>query len=232
MHYENSTISLENANPKLAINPFKALIAPRPIGWISTLDQNGNVNLAPYSYFQAVADNPDIVFFSAAPELIEEAGQIRFGEKRKHSEQNALASGEFVCNLVNFDLREQMNATSANFPKGISEAEKANLDLSPSKHIKTPRVASSPAALECVVVDSHPVKHRGGNHLFHLVFGEVVGIYINDKFVGEQKVDTKAMRLVTRMGYDEYTVTEKSFSMTRPDFDPMKNNMLKPGHIK
>ena len=227
MYYDSEARAAGSGDPGLPFNPFKALVAPRPIGWVTTLTPSGTVNLAPYSYFQAVADNPDIVVFSAAAELAVADGQLAFGAGRKHSESNAVAGGEFVCNLVSFDLREGMNQTSAHLPEGTNEADAAGLALAPSKRVKPPRVAAAPAALECIVVDTHPVRHRGGDHLFHLVFGEVVGVHIDDTFITDGRVDTAAMQLVTRMGYDEYAVIEKSFTMPRPDFDPILDGLLK-----
>ncbi len=218
----------EAADPSakgLGFNPFKALVAPRPIGWITTLAEDGTVNLAPYSFFQAVADSPDVVMFSATPALAKTDKGVRFGKDRKHSEHNAVASGEFVCNLVTQELAEAMNQTSAHLPAEQSEVEFANLEMLPSTRIAPPRVALAPAALECVVVDSMPVRHRGGDHRFQMVFGEVVGVHINDAFITDGRVDTAAMKILTRMGYDEYAVLEKAFSMTRPDNDPVLGSL-------
>jgi len=226
MYYDSEARSRGAPDGGLPFNPFKALVAPRPIGWISTLTEDGLVNLAPYSYFQAVADNPDIVMFSATPELAVSGGRIGFGAARKHSESNAVAGGEFVCNLVTLALAEAMNATSAHLPAGVSEASHAGIELAPSVRVKPPRVAASPAAIECVVVESRPVRHRGGEHIYRMVFGEVVGIHIDDAFIRDGRVDTAAMRLVTRMGYDEYAVLERAFSMTRPDNDPVLDGAL------
>lgn len=217
----------EAGQRSLAYNPFKALVAPRPIGWISTLTDDGVVNLAPYSYFQAVADNPDIVLFSATPSVAMAEGGVTFGDGRKDSEHNAIARGEFVCNLVSFELHTAMNDTSAHLPSTASEADMAGLEMAPSTRIATPRVAASPAALECVVVGSMPVPRRGGNHRYQMVFGEVVGTHINDAFVNNERVDTTAMGLVTRMGYDEYAVLSDSFTLARPDFDPILSGALK-----
>jgi flavin reductase (DIM6/NTAB) family NADH-FMN oxidoreductase RutF len=217
----------ESAAPDLPFNPFKALVAPRPIGWISTLAPDGSVNLAPYSYFQAVADNPDIVIFSATPGLTTKDGAIGFTDERKHSESNAISSGEFVCNLVTEELAAVMNMTSAHLPQGMDEAAHAGIEMLPSTRVKPPRVAASPAAIECVVVDTYTIRHRGGEHKYQMVFGEVVGIHIDDRFISEGRVDTTAMRILTRMGYDEYAVLTESFSMTRPDNDPILDGMLK-----
>ena len=229
MFYDSEARMNGTVDMPLPFNPFKALVAPRPIGWISTLTSDGLVNLAPYSYFQAVADNPDVVMFSATPTLeAATSGQgIRFGTGRKHSEANAASSGEFVCNIVSHELAELMNATSAHLPADTSEAEHAGITLAPSHKISTPRVAACPAALECVFLESRPVPRRGGDHVYQMVFGEVVGIHIDERFVQNGRVDTGAMQPLTRMGYDEYAVLDEKFTLSRPDLDPMKSGMLK-----
>jgi len=228
MFYDSDARMKGNADMPLPFNPFKALVAPRPIGWISTLTADGLINLAPYSYFQAVADNPDIVMFSATPELQAGASAgVRFGAQRKDSQSNAAASGEFVCNIVTHELARQMNATSAHLPSSVSETEHAGIAMAPSRHVKTPRVAACPAALECVFLESRPVPRRGGDHIYHMVFGEVVGIHIDDRFIRDGRVDTSAMQVLTRMGYDEYAVTGQAFSMSRPDNDPVLDGVLK-----
>ena len=229
MIYDSETRSSDTrqAQPGLPFNPFKALVAPRPIGWVTTLTESGLVNLAPYSYFQAVADNPDIVMFSATPGLIVKDGQVNFTADRKDSESNAVRGGEFVCNIVSYDLRTAMNDTSAHLPADESEVEHAKIAMLPSIKVKPPRVAQAPAALECVVVDTQPVRHRGGEHRYTMVFGEVVAIHIEDQYIRDGKVDTAAMQVLTRMGYDEYAVLDRAFSMARPDFDPLLGGMLK-----
>ena len=229
MFYDSEARMQGSAEMPLPFNPFKALVAPRPIGWISTLTESGLVNLAPYSYFQAIADNPDIVMFSATPELKpgDGNGGVGFGPERKHSEANAQAAGEFVCNIVSLEMAAAMNATSAHLPAGVSEAESAGIELVASTNIKTPRVAAAPAAIECLFVESRPVPTRNGDHLYQMVFGEVVGIHIDDRYINNGRVDTTAMNVLTRMGYDEYAVLEKSFSMSRPDNDPILDGALK-----
>ena len=226
MFYDSEAPLKKPAAFNLKFNPFKALIAPRPIGWISTLTPTGSVNLAPYSYFQAVADNPDIVMFSATPGLTLNNGAVSFTKERKHSESNAISSGEFVCNLVSLELAESMNLTSAHMPEGVNEAELAGIKMTPSSKVEPPRVSVSPAALECVVVDTHTVRHRGGMHQYQMVFGEVVGIHIKDDFISKGRVNTADMKILTRMGYDEYAVLTRSFSMTRPDNDPILDDRL------
>lgn len=229
MYYDSEARLTGSATLPLPFNPFKALVAPRPIGWISTLNQDGLVNLAPYSYFQAVADSPDIVMFSATPELElkDDRPGVRFGDGRKHSETNASASGEFVCNIVCSAQASVMNATSAHLPAGTSEAQQAGIAMVPSQKVKTPRVAACPAALERIFLEARPVPKRGGKHRYQMVFGEVVGIHIDDRYVQAGRVDTAAMQLLTRLGYDEYAVLEKTFAMSRPDNDPILDGALK-----
>jgi flavin reductase (DIM6/NTAB) family NADH-FMN oxidoreductase RutF len=216
MYYDSERRVGGGADPGLPWNPFKALVAPRPIGWISSLTPAGVVNLAPFSFFQAVADRPDVLMFSTE---VEEPGTSGGGQNDgewKDSHENATMGGEFVCNLVSWDMREAMNTTSLRLPPDQSEAAYAGLQLAPSRRVRPPRVVRAPAALECVVVDSRQVVHRGGRHRFHMIFGEVVGIHIDDRFVRDGRVDTAAMQLVGRLGYDEYSVLDRTFTMTRP----------------
>ena len=217
MYYDSEHRVGAGGDPGLPWNPFKALVAPRPIGWISSLTPAGVVNLAPFSFFQAVADRPDVVAFSTEVEAPAPGGTGEQGGARKDSHENATVLGEFVCNLVSWDLREAMNTTSLRLPPDESEAVHAGLRLAPSRRVGPPRVVGAPAALECVVVDSRQVVHRGGRHRFHLVFGEVVGIHIDDRFVRDGRVDTAAMQLISRLGYDEYAVLDRTFRMARPE---------------
>ena len=182
--------------------PFKALVAPRPIGWVTTLDGAGRVNLAPYSYFNAFSDSPHIVGFSS--------------HGRKHSLANVEATGEFVCNLATWDLREAMNTTSASLPEGASEMEAAGLEAAPSRMVAPPRVAASPWALECKLLQIVALTALDGKTGYYLVIGQVVGVHIDDRFVHQGRVDTAAMRPIARAGYDEYAVMERAFRMTRP----------------
>jgi flavin reductase (DIM6/NTAB) family NADH-FMN oxidoreductase RutF len=221
VYYDSQARAAGDGDAGLPWNPFKALVAPRPIGWISTLTETGVVNLAPFSYFQAVADRPDVVMFSVESQLRTVDGQAVPTDERKDSELNAVASGEFVCNVVSWDLRQAMNLTSIALPHDASEAEVAELGLTPSRRVRPPRITRAPAALECVVVGTQRVRHRGGEHRFQLVFGEVVGIHVDDRYIRDGRVDTAAMHPVMRMGYDEYAVVRASFRMTRPEFDPV-----------
>jgi flavin reductase (DIM6/NTAB) family NADH-FMN oxidoreductase RutF len=186
-------------------NPMKALIGPRPIGWISALNAKGEVNLSPYSFFNAMGENPFIVAFSS------------------NGYKDAVAfideTREFVCNLATWDLREQMNQTSAPLPRGTSELAEAGLTAAPSRLVKPPRVAEAKAALECRWVSTTRLATADGVPMDQwLVVGQVVGVHIDDAFIQDGLVDTAAMRPILRGGYMDYFVAtpETKFSMKRP----------------
>jgi flavin reductase (DIM6/NTAB) family NADH-FMN oxidoreductase RutF len=200
MFYETAT----NAHG-LPHDPFKALVTPRPIGWITALSARGEINLSPYSFFNAVSESPPMVAFSSSG--------------RKDAVTFVEETGEFVCNLATFDLREQMNRTSAALPRGENEMAHAGLAAAPSRLVKPPRVADAPAALECKWLQTVPLTPLGGGEpSYHLVIGQVVGIHIDDRFIVDGLVDTAAMRPIARSGYRDYFVStpETRFSLTRP----------------
>ena len=192
-------------NHGLPHDPFKALVAPRPIGWITAMSARGEINLSPYSFFNAVSDVPPMVAFSS------------------HGRKDALTfieeTGEFVCNLATWDLRDAMNETSAPLARGHNEMAHAGLTPAPSRFVQPPRVAEAPAAIECKHLRTVPLTPlSGGEARYFLVIGEVVGVYIEDGFIVDGLVDTAAMRPITRAGYRDYFVAtpETKFSMTRP----------------
>jgi len=185
-------------------DPFKAIVAPRPIGWITSISLKGEVNLAPYSFFNGINSRPALVMFAS--------------EGRKDSVTNIAETGEFVCNLATWDPREQMNATAAPLPHGINEMERAGLAAAPSRLVKPPRVAASPCALECKLVRILPMRTFDGQPVdTHVVFGQVIGVHIDDHFIVNGLLDTAAMRPIARSGYDEYAVVEGLFAMQRPE---------------
>jgi len=187
----------------LPFNPFKSLVVPRPIGWISSLSVDGTVNLAPYSFFNAVSERPAMVMFSSAGV--------------KHSQANIEATGEFVCNLATWNLRQQMAETAADLPEGESEAEFAKLEMAPSVNVKPPRVAKSPAALECKYVKTVELHDAEGNASnCTMVIGEVIGIYIDDAVIVDGRVDLSKVNPVARLGYKDYTAVENIFELTIP----------------
>ena len=184
-------------------DPLKAIVAPRPVGWISTMNVAGDVNLAPYSFFNAFSSAPMILGFSS--------------EGAKDSATYARETGEFVWNLASFDLRHAMNASAAPLPRGTSEFAHAGLAAAPSRLVKPPRVAASPAALECRVTGIIELRDIcGGSVNCFLVLGQVVGVHIDDRFIIDGRVDTAAMQPLARCGYADYAVVERVFSLVRP----------------
>jgi len=189
-------------------DPFKSLIVPRPIGWVTTIGRDGAVNLAPFSFFNAVAEAPPMVMF--APNGRKPDGA------QKDSRVNAEATGEFVLNLATHALREQMNATSASLPAGVDEMRFAGLTPLPARQVKPPRVAESPVHLECRYLQtvSLPSAADGANAI---VIGEVIGIHIRDDLIKDGRVDIVSARPIARLGYSEYAVVDGKFRMPFPD---------------
>jgi flavin reductase (DIM6/NTAB) family NADH-FMN oxidoreductase RutF len=186
-------------------DPFKALIAPRPIGWVSTLGAGGEVNLAPYSFFNAICDTPPMVMFSSSG--------------MKDSAAFAHQTREFVWNLPTYALREAMNATSRQLPRGESEFAHAGLSTAPSRMVGAPRVAESPCALECRVTHTFELIDVDGRDTDrHVVVGQVVGVHLDEAFIGpDGKVDTAGLAPIARCGStDEYAVVDQLFRMARP----------------
>jgi flavin reductase (DIM6/NTAB) family NADH-FMN oxidoreductase RutF len=184
-------------------DPVKAIITPRPIGWITSMNAKGEINLAPYSYFNGVASKPHIVMFSS--------------EGQKDSVSFIAETGEFVCNLATWDLRAAMNQTSGPYARGVNEMEKAGLDPAPSRLVRPPRVKASPCALECKWLQTIDLKDIDGRPTdAHVVFGQVIGVYIEDRFLKDGKLDTAAMKPIARLGYHDYAVVESTFQMIRP----------------
>ena len=190
-------------------DPFKSLVVPRPIGWISTQDSEGVVNLAPYSFFNGVASDPPMVMFSSNGKHLE--------GPHKDSARNVTETGEFVCNLAVWDLREQMNQTSAMVDRDVNEFELAGLTPIPSRIVKPPRVAESPVHLECVHVTTVELPTRDPQRPNLTVFGEVVGVHIDERVIKDGMIDMQALKPIARLGYFDYTVVERVFTMKRPD---------------
>jgi flavin reductase (DIM6/NTAB) family NADH-FMN oxidoreductase RutF len=196
-------VTAERDRTKLPHDPFKAIVAPRPIGWISTRGKDGRVNLAPYSFFNGFSSAPPIVGFSS--------------EGAKDSAAFATESGEFVANLATMDLVHPMNQTSAALPRGENEFLFAGLTMAPCRLIGAPRVAEAHASLECVVVDAIALKNRHGETIDrYLVLGEVVGVHIDDRLVRDGRFDIAAARSIARCGYQDYAVVESVFALARP----------------
>ncbi len=187
-------------------NPFNAIVTPRPIGWISTRDADGVRNLAPYSFFNAVAYVPPQVMFASTGTKPDQDGT-------KDSVANIRATGEFCVNIVSEALKDAMNASSATLPAESDEFEAAGLTAVPCETIGCDRVAESPANLECRLTQI--VKLEGKSNF--VVFGEVTGIHMRDNCLKNGRFDITTYRPLSRLGYRDYTVIRDLFELARPD---------------
>jgi flavin reductase (DIM6/NTAB) family NADH-FMN oxidoreductase RutF len=202
----------DKKNHGLPFQPYKSCVVPRPIGWISTMSRDGNVNLAPYSQFNNVGFDPGYLMFSAA-------GRLDDGH-RKDSLVNAEETGEFVYNMATYDLRDAVSLTSDRFDFGINEMEMAGLTPAPSHLVKPPRVLESPINIECKYYTSVnlPGLTVMTNHT--LVIGRVVGVHVKDEFITEDgKIDILKIRPLARLGYTDYTSVESIFPIKLSDRD-------------
>jgi flavin reductase (DIM6/NTAB) family NADH-FMN oxidoreductase RutF len=184
-------------------DPFKAIVSPRPVGWITSMSAKGEINLAPYSFFNAVSDSPPVVLFSS--------------EGRKDSLVFVEETKEFVCNLAVLDLLNAVVTTGISFPRGVNEMIEAGLEPAPSRFVRPPRVKASPCALECKllqIVDIDDLDGRPSGR--HVAFGQVVGIHIDDRFIKDGRLDTAAMQPIARCGYADYAVVDKVIPVVRP----------------
>ena len=193
----------------LTHNPLNALVAPRPIGWISTISATGEYNLAPYSYFNAFSADPPIVGF--APNA--KPGEVGL----KDSMANVRAVPEFTVSIVSAELAEQMNTTSKPLPHGQSEYELAGLDAASSNLVRPPHVAAARAVLECLVFNVVDLPPGKSGRASHLVLGQVIGIHIDDGLIKDGKVDGQALHQVGRLGYFDYTQVDNLFELLRPN---------------
>ncbi len=187
----------------LPFDPFKAIIAPRPIGWIGTLNAEGVPNLGPYSFFAALSSRPNMIGFSS--------------EGLKHSARNARDQGEFTFSLATRALAEPMNASSASLDDGANEFIVAGLELGASRVIAAPFVKESPAALECRTVHFMELTDLDGEPTGRFfVIGQVVGVHIRDEFIVDGRFDTAKARPISRGGYQDYATVEDVWEMIRP----------------
>lgn len=186
-------------------NPFNAIVSPRPIGWISTRGADGSENLAPYSFFNAVAYVPPQVMFSSTSGKPDRA-------KGKDSVANIIETGVFCVNIVEYAARDVMNLTSGAYDKEIDEFDHAGITRAPCDTIACSRVAGAPANLECKLTKI--VDLPGEANV--AVFGEVTGIHMRDDCMVDGMFDVTTFQPLARLGYKDYTYVEKVFSLTRP----------------
>jgi flavin reductase (DIM6/NTAB) family NADH-FMN oxidoreductase RutF len=193
-------------------NIMLSSIAPRPIAWVSTLSADGQPNLAPFSFFIAISSRPPLLAF--APSLrMRKDGEVPHGET-KDTLRNVRETGEFVVNVVTYDLAEAMNLTSGEYDATVNEFELAGLRPCPSQRVKAPRVGESAVSYECKVhqiLDFSSPPH--GNSL---VIGEIVSVHISEKHLKDGRIDPDSLDLIGRMGGNQYSRTKQRFEMVRP----------------
>lgn len=194
-------------NHNLRYNPFKSCIIPRPIGWISSISENGVTNLAPYSYFNAISDIPPMVMFASG---------FNSDGLQKDSIRNIESTKEFVVNIVTTELCEHMRLSSSALPHNISEIVEFQIQTEPSFLIKPPRVKASSIHLECRYVKTVDLDIDDyATTTSQMVIGHVVGIHIADKILVNGKIDVEILAPIARLGYDEYAVINKVFRIQK-----------------
>ena len=204
--------STEKNDHGLPFNPYKSIVVPRPIGWITTLDRNGNVNLAPYSQFNNLGYDPPYVMFSASHKVD--------AMTRKDTVSNIIETGEFVCNMATHDLRDAVARSAEISDPYVDELAAVGLSRAQSSLVKPPRVLESPVHLECKFHTTLILPGYTATNTTHVVVGQVVGVHIdNDAFTPDGKIDIARLRPLARMGYQDYASIDKTFEIT-----PQGNN--------
>jgi flavin reductase (DIM6/NTAB) family NADH-FMN oxidoreductase RutF len=186
-------------------NPFNAIVTPRPIGWIATRGADGSENLAPYSFFNAVAYVPPQVMFASTSAKPDRDGT-------KDSVSNIRETGVFCVNIVEYAMRDAMNLTSGPWPREVDEFAKAGIARAECRTIPCSRVANAPANLECRLTQ---IVQLPGQANF-VVFGEVTGVHLRDDCLKDGEFDVLSFNPLTRMGYRDYSVIREKFALKRP----------------
>jgi flavin reductase (DIM6/NTAB) family NADH-FMN oxidoreductase RutF len=187
-------------------------VAPRPIAWVSTTSLSGQLNLAPFSFFNVVCVNPSLLAF--APGLRRPKEPKASHGEAKDTLRNIRETKEFVVNIVTYELAEAMNLTSGEYDASVNEFELAKLTPQPSKIVRPPRVSESPVSFECKlhqILDFSTAPTSGS-----LVIGQIVSMHMNDAHVKDGKLDRNSLDLIGRMGGTQYTRTTQRFEMVRP----------------
>jgi flavin reductase (DIM6/NTAB) family NADH-FMN oxidoreductase RutF len=192
----------------LRYNPLKACVVPRPIGWISTLDAAGAVNLAPFSFFNLLSYDPPFVMFSAGVHEVDGG--------KKDTVANVEATGEFVYNMATWAQKDQMNQTAMIVDRAVDEMAAAGLEAEPSRLVRPPRIKGSPVQFECNLhqVVTLPGRKPSSNH--HLVIGRVVAVHIDDAaLTADGRVNVLKLRPIARLGYKDYVSVDSIFQMEK-----------------
>ena len=185
------------------------VVVPRPIAFVSTMSKDGLINLAPYSFFNAVAYDPPTIVFSSSRHA---------GDKRKDTLAHIEETGEFVVNIVVDDIAEAMNRTAAEYPSEVSEFEIAGLTPAPSERVKPPRVAESPVNMECRLLQVVPLGQ--GDHQHGLVIGQIVLMHVRDDIIDGYRINHQRLKPTGRLAGSMYCHTSDVFEMVRPVYTP------------
>lgn len=203
MYYET-----DKNNHGLRYNPLKACVAPRPIGWITTTNAAGRVNLAPFSFFNLLSYDPPFVMFSA--------GSHEGDGGKKDTVANIEATGEFVYNMATWAQKDQMNTTAMIIDHAVDEMAAAGLEPLPSTLVRPPRVKGSPVHFECRLHQVVLLPGRLPSSLHHVVIGQVVAVHIEDEaLTADGRVDLVKLRPIARLGYKDYASVESVFQMEK-----------------
>ena len=201
-------LPMQHKQAGLPFNPLKAIVSPRPIGWISSKGADGSINLAPYSFFNAISENPAMVIFSA---------DCSDHDHRKDSLRNVEETGEFVVNIVGQAQFDAMNISSQSFAYGENEFLHAGLEMIESETVQPPRIGGVPAALECRLYQTMPLPRDDAGRGYVMVMGTVTGIYVDGAVVKDGKLDYTAYTPISRLGYRDYGRITDIFQVARPD---------------
>lgn len=192
----------------LRYNPLKACVVPRPIGWISTLDAAGKVNVAPFSFFNLLSYDPPFVMFSA--------GTHEGDGGTKDTVANIQATGEFVYNMATWAQKDQMNSTAMIIDRVVDELAASGLEPEPSRLVRPPRIKGSPVQFECRLHQVVNLPGRKPTSQHHVVIGHVVAVHIDDRaLTPDGRVDVLTMRPIARLGYKDYVVVNDTFQMEK-----------------
>ena len=184
------------------------VVVPRPIAFVSTMSKDGFVNLAPYSFFNAVAYDPPTIVFSSSRNV---------GDKKKDTLAHIEETGEFVVNVVVDDIAEAMNRTAAEYPTNVTEFDIAGLTAAPSHKIKPPRVAESPVNMECQL--QQIVSLGSGSHQHGLVIGQIILMHIRDDIINGHRINHNNLKPTGRLAGNMYCHTSDTFEMIRPTYE-------------
>lgn len=193
-------------NHGLPFNPYKSIVVPRPIGWISTISRDGIVNLAPFSQFNNLGYDPPYVMFSA--------NAFPGSGRRKDSVKNSVDTGEFVVNMATYELRSAVEITAQFVSPEVDEARLAGLEMIPCLLVRPPRVAASPVHLECKLHCTLALPANAFDQVHHVVIGRVIGVHIRDDVLtSDGKLDVLRIRPLARLGYFDYTTVDSMFTL-------------------